>query len=185
MVELLDRYVSWKILQYFVLHSSKEGYVKEIAKKLDLSTGIYSKTLRELLKLEVLEKRSLGLGQAHYYKLANNYIANELKRFIGLFTIHEAGLVNEIVKAFDGPTSIALYGSYATGKFNEKSDIDTLVIGSKKKKPNLHGIENKIGREINIQVFNIGKWLKMKKENDSFYTMVMKDHILLYGSELS
>jgi len=27
--------------------------------------------------------------------------------------------------------------------------------------------------------------LKMKKENDSFYSMVMKDHILLYGSELS
>jgi len=181
-VELFDKYVSWKILQYFALNPTKEVYVKEIAKKLDLSTGICSKTLRELLKLEILEKRSSG--QAHYYRLGNNYIAKELKCFIGLFTIHETGLVSEIAEAFDRPTSIVLYGSFATGEFNEKSDIDILVISSKKKKPNLHGIGNKIRREINIQVFNIGKWLKMKQENDSFYTMVMKDHIMLYGSEL-
>lgn len=183
MTELFNKYASWKILHYFALNSSKEVYVKEIAKKLDLSTGICSKTLRELLKLEILEKRSSG--QAHYYRLANNYLTNELKRFIGLFTIHEAGVVHKITEAFDKPTSVILYGSYATGEFNEKSDIDILVITSKKQKPHLHDIEKAIGRDINIEIMGIGKWLKMKHDNDSFYSMVMKDHILLYGSELS
>ncbi|OIP12042.1 MAG: hypothetical protein COS15_00015 [Caldiserica bacterium CG02_land_8_20_14_3_00_36_38] len=182
MVELFDKYASWKILHYFALNTSKEVYVKEIAKKLDLSPGICSKTLRELLKLEILEKRSSG--QAHYYRLANNYLTNELKRFIGLFTIHETRLVNKITETFDKPTSIALYGSFATGEFNEESDIDILVITSKKKKQPLHDIEKAIGRDINIEIFSIGKWLKMKKENDPFYTMLMKDHIILYGSEL-
>ena len=41
MVELFDKYASWKILYYFALNSSKEVYVKEIAKKLNLSPGIY------------------------------------------------------------------------------------------------------------------------------------------------
>jgi len=183
MTELFDKYASWKILHYFALNTSKEVYVKEIAKKLNLSPGICSKILRELLKLEILEKRSLG--QAHYYKLANNYLTNELKRFIGLFTIHETGLVHKITETFDKPTSIVLYGSYATGEFNEKSDIDILVITSKKQKPHLHDIEKAIGRDINIEIMGIGKWLKMNHDNDSFYSMVMKDHILLYGSELS
>ena len=40
MVELFDKYASWKILYYFALNSSKEVYVKEIAKKLNLSPGI-------------------------------------------------------------------------------------------------------------------------------------------------
>ena len=182
MIELFDKYASWKILRYFTLHPLKEVYVKEIAKKLSLSPGICSKTLRELLKLQILEKRNLG--QEHYYKLADNYITNELKRFIGLSLIHETGLVEKITEAFDKPTSIVLYGSYATGEFNEKSDIDILVIASGKQKLHLHNAEEAIGKEINIEVFSIGKWLKLKKENDSFYTTVMKDHILLYGSEL-
>ncbi|PIW10021.1 MAG: hypothetical protein COW37_04580 [Caldiserica bacterium CG17_big_fil_post_rev_8_21_14_2_50_35_7] len=41
MTELFDKYASWKILHYFALNSSKEVYVKEIAKKLNLSPGIY------------------------------------------------------------------------------------------------------------------------------------------------
>jgi hypothetical protein len=183
MAELFERYASWKILKYYALNSSKEVYLKELSRILNISPGICSKTLRELLKLEILEKRSLG--REHYYKLANNYLTNELKRFIGLFTIHEAGLVHKITETFDKPTSIVLYGSYATGEFNEKSDIDILVITSKKQKLHLHDIEKAIGRDINIEIFGIGKWLKMKHDNDSFYTMVMKDHILLYGSELS
>ncbi len=184
MIKLFNKYASWKILQYFALHPSKEVYVKEIAKKLNLSPGICSKTLRELLESQILEKKSLGLGQAHYYKLTDNYITNELKRFIGLSLIHEAGLVEKVTEAFDKPTSIVLYGSYAMGEFNEKSDIDILVIASGKQKFHLHNVEETIGKEINIEVFSIGKWLKLKKENDSFYTTVMKDHILLYGSEL-
>jgi len=162
MAELFDKYVSWKILHYFALNSSKEVYVKEIAKKLNLSPGICSKTLRELLKLEILEKRSLG--QAHYYKLANNYITNELKRFIGLFTIHETGLVHKITETFDKPTSIVLYGSYATGEFNEKSDLDILVITSKKQKLHLHDIKKAIERDINIKIFGILYLAKMENQ---------------------
>jgi predicted nucleotidyltransferase len=184
MNELFNKYASWQILQYFALNPTKEVYVKEIAKNLSLSPSICSKTLRELLKSGILEKRSSGQGQAHYYKLSNNYLTKELKRFIGLFMIHEAGLVNKIAEASEGLTSIALYGSYATGEFNENSDIDLLVISSKKQKLRMRTLEQTIGKNINIQLFSIGQWLKMKKENDSFYLTVVKSHILLYGSEL-
>jgi predicted nucleotidyltransferase len=182
MNELFDRYASWQILQYFALNPTKEAYVNEIAEKLSLSSGICSKTLKELLELNILEKRKLG--REHYYKLANNYLTKELKRFIGLFMIHEAGLVNKIAEASEGLTSIALYGSYATGEFNANSDIDLLIISLKKQKILMRTLEQTIGKDINIQSFSIGQWLKMKKESDSFYLTVVKSHILLYGSEL-
>ncbi|RKX72469.1 hypothetical protein DRP43_00705 [candidate division TA06 bacterium] len=182
MIELFNKYAPWKILRYFALHPSKGVYVKEIAKKLNLSAGICSKILRELLELQILEKNNLG--QAHYYKLADNYITKELKRFIGLSLIYKARIIENITDEFDKPTSIVLYGSYITGEFNEKSDIDILVIGSGKQRIDTHNLEEAIGKEINIEVFSIGNWLMLKKKNDSFYTMVIKDYILLYGSKL-
>ncbi|MEF3245622.1 MAG: nucleotidyltransferase domain-containing protein [Caldisericaceae bacterium] len=136
MNELFDKYASWQLLRYFALNPTKEVYVNEITEKLSLSSHICSKTLKELLRLHILEKRNLG--REHYYKLANNYLTKELKRFIGLFMINEVGLVSEIVEAYESPTSIALYGSYATYEFNENSDIDILVISSKRQKPSLN-----------------------------------------------
>jgi len=59
MIKLFDKYASWKVLRYFALHPSEEVYVKEIAKKLNLSSGTCSKALRELLESQILEKNIL------------------------------------------------------------------------------------------------------------------------------
>ncbi len=83
--------------------------------------------------------------------------------------------------------SLAVYGSYASGNFDEKSDIDLLLISAKSKAHFLNliqNIEKYLSKEVNFEVFNLSKWQKIKKENEPFYKEIMRNHILLTGSEL-
>lgn len=180
MIELFDKYVSWKILKHFALNPTREFYVKGIAKELNLSAGICSKTLRELLELGLLEKHLTG--QAHYYRLSNNYVTKALKRFLGISVIYDSDIVNKIIEKFENPTTIALYGSFANGDFIEDSDVDILVLSQKRKQPELQ--ESVLNHKVNIVSVTVGEWLKLRKERDPFYVSVRNSYVLLYGVEL-
>jgi predicted nucleotidyltransferase len=182
MIELFDKYASWKILKHFALEPSEQIYVNKLAKKLNLSVGICSKILREFQTFGILEKKELG--QAHYYKLRDNYFTKELKRFVGMFQIYNIKLIKKILKQKPEIISIALYGSYAKGEFDEESDIDIIILTPNKFNIDLSDLEEEIELDINIKEFTIGEWLKMKNENNSFYNEVLNTHILLFGSEL-
>lgn len=180
---LFDKYSTWKLLRFFALNPSSEVYVNEIAKKIDISTGMCSNILRELETFGLLNKKVMGL--AHYYKLSDNFLTNELKRFIGLFQIYEAGLVAKLKENNPSITSIALYGSYAKGDFIEGSDIDVLLITPDAIKPDINELESILDTNINIEAFSLGQWLKMKEKNEGFYKAVINNHILLDGGVLS
>jgi hypothetical protein len=83
--------------------------------------------------------------------------------------------------------SLVLYGSYADGDFDERSDIDVLLISSSTKEhflSLLQEMEIYLNREVSLEVFNISRWRKIKKEETAFYQEVMRNHILLAGNEL-
>jgi predicted nucleotidyltransferase len=79
-----------------------------------------------------------------------------------------------------------LYGSYATGEYDEKSDLDVLLIAASKLELNefIELIEKKLKNVVSLEVFSIGQWNKLKEREDPFYNNVLMDHILLYGGEL-
>ncbi len=182
MFDFFSKYAYWKVLRYFALNSSSKVYVNELSRKLIISAGMCSIILRELAASKILVKKKRGT--AHFYCLENNYLTNELKRFIGLFHISRSGLVERISSGVSSPISIALYGSYAAGDFTEQSDIDILLITQEKTQENFVEFENTLDIEINMEKFTVGQWLKMKKEKHPFYEMVRRDHVLLYGGEL-
>ena len=182
MFDIFEKYAYWKVIKYFTLNPSTEVYVNEIAKILNLSTGRCSQILRDQSTFGILEKKNRG--KAHYYNLNNNYLTNELKRLVGLYQIYENEIVRKIINTLSEDVTIVLYGSYSKGDFTEKSDIDIMLITQEKPKVDLKELEEKLEIEINVEKFTIGQWLKIKKEKDPFYTLVMKDHILLHGGEL-
>ena len=182
MFDLFGKYAYWKVIKYFALNPSTEVYVNELAKILNLSTGRCSQILRDLSLFGILVKKDLG--KAHYYNLNDNYLTNELKRFVGIYQIYDNEIVREIKNTYSDDISVALYGSYSKGDFTEKSDIDILVITQEKPKVDLKDLEEKLKVEINVEKFTVGQWLKLKKDKDPFYSLVMKNHILLHGGEL-
>ncbi len=185
MIELFEKYVDWKILAHFLEYPSQSFYVKEVARILDISPGSSSSSLKRFKKWGLVEKEEKG--QTHLYKLNNELaVVRELKTTFMLIQLRETGFVDDLIKIDDNIISIALYGSFATGVFDEKSDLDFILIAPKKL--DLYEfserIEEELKRVVSIEIFSIGQWTKLKEREDPFYNNVMMNHILLYGGEL-
>jgi predicted nucleotidyltransferase len=185
MIELFQKYVEWKILSHFLEHPTEEFYVKELARILEVSPGSVSTTLRQFKDWGLVKREKKG--QTHMYKLNNDLIVvKELKKAFMLIRLHELELIKKLLEIDGNVISIVIYGSFATGDYDKESDVDLLIIASKKHDliEFMEEIEAELNREVSIEIFSIAQWKKIKAKMDPFYTNVMHDHILLYGSEL-
>ena len=175
------KFVGFKILEYFLLNPTKKTYIKELAKELNVSPASVIK-YGDIYYREDLIKKEVK-GNLHlYYTNNDNFRIRELKR---AFYVNMIGELN-IDKIAENPISVALYGSHANGTFDEKSDIDLLIIGIKEKinKDLIVKIGNKLGKEIQINIISMTNWENKKKEDDAFVKSVIKNHVLIKGVEL-
>lgn len=85
-----------------------------------------------------------------------------------------------------GCTSLALYGSGARGTYDEKSDIDLLVIGEEScvRYEAVQAVEEAIGVELQVTVIPWYRWEQLLESDDVFARNVLRDHILLGGVRL-
>jgi len=180
--KLFDRYAYWRVLARLSEHDSPRVHVQEIARKTGLSAGMTSRVLRDLERMGIAEREVSG--NLHKYSLKPGFMTSEIKRFVFLAGIQDLGLVGKLLEQNGGIISIALYGSRAKGDSVAGSDIDLLVIAPPGPKLDLSSISRKLGIDINITPLSAGELLRKKKEDEPFYNEVIRNHILLYGSEL-
>lgn len=85
-----------------------------------------------------------------------------------------------------GCTSLALYGSGARGTYDEKSDIDLLVVGEEScvRYDVVQAVEEELGFELQVTVIPYYRWEQMLVTDDVFARNVFRDHILLGGVRL-
>jgi predicted nucleotidyltransferase len=179
---LLAENASSRILEWFTRNSTRSIHVNELAREIGLSNASCSRILNNLERKGILVRRQIG--NAHLYSLKDNYVTRETKRFFVLLRLHESGLVEAIVEGYPSLTNLVLYGSCATGKNDERSDLDLLAIANEDIKLDMEGYEETLNIGIEITSMNIGKWLTMKTRNDGFYLEVKRDAIVLYGEDL-
>ncbi|MFH0817351.1 MAG: nucleotidyltransferase domain-containing protein [Candidatus Micrarchaeota archaeon] len=179
---LFEETVKWKILSFFFANSDKEFYVNELSRSTGVSSGSVSITCGSLLKEGLLKR--IERGNLLFYKLnGDNPLVRKLKTtwFLERLLRLRKSWENEEFQ------SVALYGSYASGEFVSKSDVDLLVITNVKEEvvfDAFRKIMEKNNREVSITVMPVSKWMKIAKERDRFYTEVISNHILLYGTSL-
>jgi predicted nucleotidyltransferase len=181
MLTCFRKFVGFKILEYFLRYPSEKTYLKELAKKLQISPRSV-KIYCDLFEKEGLIKREI-IGNMHIFTTNNdNFRVREMKRAYFLNLLGEMNIEN-IAKDC---ASIAVYGSYASGNYDDKSDIDILIIGNKKnvKRELVVNIMKKIDKEIQLNVIPIIKWEKMKKDKDHFVKNIIRNHVLIKGVEL-
>lgn len=181
MLTCFRKFVGFKILEYFLRYPSEKTYLKELAKKLQISPRSV-KIYCDLFEKEGIIKREI-IGNMHIFTTNNdNFRVREMKRAYFLNLFGEMNIEN-IAKDC---ASIAVYGSYASGNYDDKSDIDILIIGNKKnvKRELVVNIMKKIDKEIQLNVIPIIKWEKMKKDKDHFVQNIIRNHVLIKGVEL-
>lgn len=185
MNELFTKYNYWKILAFFLKRPSTEVYIKELSRILSISPASANSALKYMHKLKIFLKKKRG--PAHYYGLNNDSVlVQSLKRTFVFFVLEDMSFSDLCAEAEPNLISLAIYGSFANGTFDEKSDFDLLAVGGDKSKlAKITGLlEKKIGHEINIEHFSVSGWQKLKNTNDIFYKEVIRNHILLIGVPL-
>ena len=186
LIELFNRYVQWKILSYFLANPCTSVHVKELARRLNVSPGSVSSAVKLLHSEGVLVKEEKGL--AHLYKLNTNHcVVLPLKKAYGIALITETIPERKFLEIDPDIISLALFGSYADGSFDEKSDVDFLVVTPGRRDQLIEvaeELENELWKEVSLSAFGLSQWRSMAERKDAFYSSIMRNHILLYGGEL-
>ena len=83
-------------------------------------------------------------------------------------------------------TSLAIYGSFARGDIDERSDLDLLVVGEESNldRDKVLKLQDALGREVQLTLLPYYKWETMKKEGDRFAGSILRKHVLVSGVEL-
>lgn len=181
MLSIFRKFIGFKILEYFLQYPTEKTYLKELAKKLQISPRSV-KIYCDLFEKECIIKREIK-GNMHIFSTNNdNFRVREMKRAYFVNLLAEMGIENIAEEC----ASIAIYGSHASGNYDEKSDVDILIIGEEKyvKRDIIVEIMENIGKEVQLTVIPIIKWEKMKKDENPFVKNILRNHVLIKGVEL-
>jgi predicted nucleotidyltransferase len=183
--EMFEKYKDWKLLKIFLSDPDHSFYTKEISRNTGIGSGTVNNFLKNIHKDNILTKEIVG--NVHLYHLNNELeLVKQLKIFNILLEFKKNKLTDEFLREDDSIISLILYGSYANGENDSKSDIDLLILVNKKKQfiNTIQKLENKIKKVISLQIMTISDWQKLKEKDKIFFESILQNHIVLYGSGL-
>ncbi len=189
-----------KILEIFQ-KKPKERYLSEVAKEAKISVERAHTYLKEMSDSDYLSKEKRG--NMIFYKLNfnNELLINELE-FIELKNKRKfieknvviGKLMSKLTDALKGNIdelrAVFLFGSFARREHSDRSDVDVLVVLSKKhEKAETSILEaaSKVGmqygREVNASVLSVSEFSEGLERKEGFYKTFLRDKIIFYGEK--
>lgn len=187
--EIINRLFSSKIriklLDTFLSLPNARFYIRELERKINEEAKNISRELQNLETLGLLISEKQG-NQKYYSVNKDFFLYPELKGIV-FKTTGVLGLLKETLTKLKGIETAFIYGSYATGKETESSDVDLIIVGRPdltKLNEVIFRLEDKLNREINFMCFDREEYEKRKKKKDAFISEILVEEIiLLKGSE--
>jgi len=183
-MDLFSKYAQWKILGHLLMHPNSKFHIKQMGRILGISPATVSSTLKDLEQYDLVDKEVVAQAHLYYLNLENPAVTS-LKEFYGLMLVSSEKPEAAFLDADPDMLSLALYGSYAKGNYDDMSDIDLLVISNSDKSKYLavvKDLEERLKRTVSISVFKLHQWRGLAKKKDAFYESVVQEHVLLFGS---
>ncbi len=145
-----------KVLAFFFKYPTKETYLRELSRMLQLSMPTILGAVKKLKQEDLVQVKH---GKALTSVKANmeNQLFIRMKRVHNLEQLYASGLVNFLITACKRPRAIICFGSYARGDDIETSDIDIALIGGQEPKLNLDGYILKFNRQISLHYIFLSK----------------------------
>ncbi len=166
-----------KILEYLLFHK-EETYIREISRKLKISSSAVKREIDNLLSLEIIEisdnRINLNEKCSFLIDLKNIFIKTD---FI-IYPIKKYLCCKNIKFAL-------IFGSFARGEFTNDSDIDLLIIGDSSSSE-IYGLADKIEKEVkrnvNPIILNLNNF-KKEKNSGLVRDIFSKKIIMIKGDE--
>ena len=168
-----------KLIEIFLEEYGKEFYVRELSRNLKKSPTTISKYLKELEKKGIL-KSEKKFNHLLFRANTEKEAFRQLRIDYNIKKIKESGIIDFLVKEFNEPRAVVLFGSFAKGENINTSDIDLLVITPIKKEINLEKFEGEAGHKIQLFLFSNKELEKMKEKNKELLNSFING-VILYG----
>ncbi|MCD6570251.1 MAG: hypothetical protein J7L53_06070 [Deltaproteobacteria bacterium] len=182
---LFSSRVRVEILSSFFLHPDKDLYVREIERITGEDYKNISRELRNLEEIGLLSSRKKG--NLKYFALDKEFLLYEELRSVFLKTRGAAAVLKKVLSEEADIEFAFIYGSIASGRESENSDIGLMVLGKIPLENLLKLIrkpEGLLSRDINPSPYTLPETIKRFKDNDPFITEVMNSpRIMLVGDE--
>lgn len=175
-LNMLEQYVIMKAMKHVLSYPNKAFSVRGLAKEMEISVGSAKAALDFMGESRIV--KNSAIGRSYQYKAdLESVFCRQWKVVFNLEELRNSGVM-EIKK--EGVHSMLLYGSFAKGTNDEKSDVDILAVVHKMPKEK-QAQKWKIGLEVNVSWITLDDWKKKAKEDKVFYENVIYDSIVLYG----
>ncbi|NYZ76716.1 nucleotidyltransferase domain-containing protein [Candidatus Micrarchaeota archaeon] len=179
---MIEKYAVIRAMHAILARPNKKFSIVALAKEAKMAPSAASYALEYML-----EEGMVGLeviGRTHQYKTdLSSFLARQWKVLFSLDEIKKSGFAESVLKKVKNVTSIILYGSVATGRDDEKSDIDIIVIADAKKTAAVFEKAGIGARELNVQIYTPAEWRRKAGVDKAFYDNAIIDSIVLYGEK--
>ena len=147
---MITKSIKQKMKEYFLVNPTSKLRVRQIEKELKVPLPSAIRYTKELEKEKILKTILTGGIRLFTADKSSSAYILEKKQF-NIKSLHDAGLVDYLVKEYDNP-AIILFGSYAKGEDIETSDIDLYIETSHINIEIPEKIESKLKRKIQLFV---------------------------------
>jgi predicted nucleotidyltransferase len=167
------------ILKNFIREPEKEFHVRQLSKLLNKSPTTISNYLKKY-ETEGILKSERKFNHLLFQANIKSKKFKQLKLNYNLSVLGDSGLIDYLIKEFNHPEAIVLFGSFAKAENVPRSDIDLLIISSSKKQLDLKNFEKKIQHKIQLFTHSKKEIEKMKQKNKELLNNLING-ITIYG----
>ena len=149
MYQMIEKNSTEKVLREFFENPSTMFYLRKLSRLLGKSLPTIITVTDSLAREKLIIKKK--------EKVVTTLIANRenedfirRKRIHNLERLYESGIVDFLIKEYNHPQTIVVFGSFSRGEDIETSDVDIAVNTGKKLKIDLSAYENNLKKTINL-----------------------------------
>lgn len=153
----------------------------ELSEKTEIPQQSASRYLNRLVRLNLINYTTVGKNKLFYFdlgkqntKITLNLIENQKALQFQLSSKEVAVIIEQVLNSCE---SLIIFGSYASGRFNEESDLDLVILG-KSDKDEIKKIKQKQIMQINEHYASYKEFDKLLNSGNPLALEIMKNHVL-------
>jgi len=173
------------VLALLFSHADESFYLRQIEKLTGVAAGPLQRELKQLTGASIVTRSESG-RQVYYQANRQNAVFAELRGLV----IKTTGVADVLLRALS-PLShqiecAFIYGSFAAGKENARSDLDLMVVGSVSLEQLIETLkepEDILGREISPSLYEPREITRRLRVEEPFIIKVLREpKIMLLGA---